>query len=195
MAKTELTLQLEKDICMETNKMGVFGCFEVTIGFGGRERVDYLTYDTKGIWRCYEIKVSKSDFHSKCKKTFIGNYNYYVMTQELYDEVKDEIPKHIGVYCGRFLVKKPKKQELQVDEQILKDSMIRSLFRDAQKVRMSENVDIMNRLQSQLNEAKKDIQLYQNKTNEYSTAIFILSDKYNISHKEVRSVLRGEYNE
>jgi hypothetical protein len=28
--------------------MGVFGCFEVTIGFHGRERVDYMTLDTKG---------------------------------------------------------------------------------------------------------------------------------------------------
>lgn len=70
----------------------------MTVGWYGKERVDYITYDTKGIWRCYEIKVSKSDFHSKAKKTFVGHYNYFVLTRELYDEVKEEIPNHIGAY-------------------------------------------------------------------------------------------------
>lgn len=65
MSKTDKTLDLERRLWFATNKTGVFGCFEVTIGFGGRERVDYLTYDTKGVWRCYEIKVSKEDFYLK----------------------------------------------------------------------------------------------------------------------------------
>ena len=87
MAKTEETLRLERSIFKATKKMGVFGCFEVTIGFFGKERVDYMTYDTKGIFRCYEIKTSLSDFHSKAKKTFCGHYNYYVLTKELYEKV------------------------------------------------------------------------------------------------------------
>ena len=90
--KTKKTLKLEKQIYNATKKMGVFGCFEVTIGFFGKERVDYMTYDTKGIFRCYEIKVSKSDFHSNAKLSFVGHYNYYVLTRKLYEEVKDEIP-------------------------------------------------------------------------------------------------------
>jgi len=57
MAKTEETLLIENSIYREANRQGVFGCFEVTIGWFGKERVDYMTYDTKGIWRCYEIKV------------------------------------------------------------------------------------------------------------------------------------------
>jgi hypothetical protein len=133
MAKTDLTLELEREIWDATHKQGVFGCFEVTIGWWGKERVDYITYDTKGIWRCYEIKVSKSDFRSKAAKTFIGHYNYYVMPSELYEEVKDEIPSHIGVYVNRACVKNPKKQELGIDEQVLKDSLIRSLSREIAK--------------------------------------------------------------
>lgn len=105
--------------------MGTFGCFEVTIGIGGNERCDFITYDTKGIWRCYEIKVSKSDFYSKAKKTFVGHFNYFVMPKELYEEVKDDIDNHIGVHIGSYVIKKPKKQKLSVDEQVLKDSMIR----------------------------------------------------------------------
>lgn len=46
---------------------------------------------------CYEIKVSKSDFHSSNGHNFVGNANYYVMPKELYLQVKDEIPEHVGV--------------------------------------------------------------------------------------------------
>lgn len=128
MAKTEETLKLEKAIYNLTAKQGVFGCYEVTIGWFGKERVDYMTYDTKGIFRCYEIKVSKADFYSKAKHTFLGHYNYYVMPTKLYEEVKNDISDYIGVYNSNGSLKKAKKQEVK-DEQILKDSMIRSLSR------------------------------------------------------------------
>lgn len=107
--KTDITEQLERSIRSATMKMGVFGCMEVTIGFNGNERVDYMTYDTKGIFRCYEIKCSKSEFHSDAKKSFLGNYNYYVLTRDLYEEIKAEIPKEIGVYVFGSCVKKSKK--------------------------------------------------------------------------------------
>ncbi len=133
--KSSLTEKLEKKIYKNTKKQGVFGCFEVTIGWFGSERVDYLTYDTKGIWRCYEIKSTLADFKNKnAKITFVGHYNYYVMPQELYDAVKDEIPKHVGVYTeSNYCCKKAKKQELGVDEEILKNSLIRSLSREVDK--------------------------------------------------------------
>lgn len=149
-AKTDVTKALEDSIYKETDKQGTFGCFEVTIGWYGNERVDYMTYNTKGEWRCYEIKCSKADFHSKAKKTFVGHYNYYVMTKELYEEVKDEIPTHIGVYTYGTIVKRPKKQELQVDEKVLKDSMIRSLYRDAKKLYDDGNDSLTTRLRSNI---------------------------------------------
>ena len=40
--KTNLTRQAEKCLWYEINRMGVFGCFEVTIGWLGNERVDYI---------------------------------------------------------------------------------------------------------------------------------------------------------
>jgi hypothetical protein len=155
-AKTELTLELEKNLRSSTSKKGLFGCFEVTIGFNGDERVAYITYDTKGIWRCYEIKVFKADFHSKASKTFVGHYNYYVMPKELYDKVKDEIPKHIGVHNGNYCLKNAKKEELQVDVKILKDSLIRSLCRDAEKVYTSESVKYIKQLKSQISRLEKE---------------------------------------
>ena len=46
---------------------------------------------------CYEIKVTKADFHSKNGHNFVGNANYYVMPKALYEEIKNEIPDEIGV--------------------------------------------------------------------------------------------------
>ena len=150
-------------------------CFEVTIGWFGKERVDCLSYDTNGIWRCYEIKVSKSDFHSKAKKTFCGNYNYYVLTNDLYNEVKDEIPNHIGVYVGGNLIKKAKKQELSVDEQVLKDSMIRSLYRESEKILKSDEPTIVESLKRQLNYQKR---LYREYYDKYWDLLRKIQNKY-----------------
>lgn len=159
MSKTKDTLRLERDIRIATHQMGTFGCTEVTIGFGGKERVDYMTYDTTGIFRCYEIKVSKSDFHSDSKLSFCGHYNYFVLTRELYNKVQDEIPDGIGVYVGQSCVKRPKKQDIDSKlfttrrtikgkstevsipwTEMLKDSLIRSLTRDSQKLFKSETL-------------------------------------------------------
>lgn len=158
MAKTEETTNLEEMIMDHTLKLGVFGCLEVTIGFGGNERVDYMTMDTKGIFRCYEIKVSKSDFNSNAKHSFVGNFNYYVMPIELYEEVKNEIPKEIGVYTYGRVVKKPKCVNLKVDKSILKDSLIRSMYRDASKIRKSESAHIMQNMERKINNLTRDKQ-------------------------------------
>lgn len=157
MGKTEETLQLEKSIFRATKKTGVFGCFEVTIGFFGRERVDYMTYDTKGIFRCYEIKTSVSDFRSKSKNTFCGHYNYYVLTKEVYEKVKDEIPKHIGVFVNGSYPKKPIKQELAVPIDILKDSMIRSLCRESDKLFHSSDKRKFERARIALDKEKQEV--------------------------------------
>ena len=76
--KTNLTKEIEKSIILTSKATGpgVYGCLEVTLGEGyGHERVDYMTMDCKGFFRCYEIKTSKSDFKSKAKKSFVGDFN------------------------------------------------------------------------------------------------------------------------
>ena len=171
--KTELTLQLERNIWRATNKQGVFGCYEVTIGWFGHERVDYMTYDTKGVFRCYEIKVSKSDFHSPAAATFCGHYNYYVMPRALYEQVKDEIPADIGVYCECqrrdgtayeaepcVSVKKAKRRELTVDANVLKDSIIRSLCRDVGKQVASGNPTLIEIYKRELAEERRMAEYY-----------------------------------
>lgn len=125
--------------------MGTYLCYEVMIPnednrYGNNERVDLLTYETKGYWRFYELKVSKSDFHSKCKLSWYGHFNYYILPFELYNQVKDEIPDGIGVYVasdkGSFwCVKKPKKRELQIDHNLLMFSFMQGLSREYAKYR------------------------------------------------------------
>lgn len=85
------------------------------------------------------------------------------MTNELYEEVKDEIPNYIGVYVCGDLVKRAKKQELGADEQILKDSMIRSLYRESEKLLKSEEPSIVEGLQRQINYEKRMYKEYYRK--------------------------------
>lgn len=180
MAKTEQTLEMERAIYKATSKQGVFGCFEVTIGWFGKERVDYLTYDTKGIWRCFEIKVSKADFYSKAHNTFIGQFNYYVMPRDLYEEIKNVVPQHIGVYIGGTLVKRPKRQPLGADEQVLKDSLIRSLARDAEKLQKSENPDYTNRMNRLISNERKEKEKYRT---QYWNLMREVQEKFGVNWK------------
>ncbi|ALS22185.1 hypothetical protein IJ22_18110 [Paenibacillus naphthalenovorans] len=79
------------------------------------------------------------------------------MPKELYEEVKSDISEHVGVYAeGSYSIKKAKKVELGVDEQILKDSMIRSLARDVEKLFRSENQSYVDRMNHRIRELEKD---------------------------------------
>lgn len=185
-AKTELTKQLEELIISTTSKKGVFQCLEVTIGFGGNERVDFMTMDTKDMFRCYEVKISKSDFHSKCKNSFVGNYNYYVMPQELYEVVKGEILNHIGVYVSNVnengvlyirLIKNPKKQKLKVEIDVLKNSMIRSLSREAEKFYKTSDEKYINKLKKRIDKLEKSYKEMESRRIEASNELFYIKDK------------------
>lgn len=102
-------------------------CDEVS--FWGRERVDFLGYNEKSkLFYCFEIKSCLADFNSKCRHTFFGNLNYYVMPMELCEKVIEKIPKHIGILISnerRFII--CKKHALN---QGLKDENFDRLFRN-----------------------------------------------------------------
>lgn len=164
--KTEETKCLEMAIFNATSKQGVFGCFEVTIGWFGKERVDYMTYDTKGVFRCYEIKVTKADFHSPCHNSFVGHMNYYVLPESLYEEVKEEIPDFVGVYVARsgsaYSVKKAKRKPVD-DVDVLKDSMIRSLCREVTKQIHSGDTLRIERKNREISQLRRDRDNYYHK--------------------------------
>jgi len=187
MSKSELTLQLEKDLWNSTHKLGTFGCFEVTIGWNGKERADYVTYDTEGIWRFYEIKASKADFHSKAKHSFYGHYNYFVMPNELYEEVKNDIPVDIGVSNGSCILKKARRQELSISSDKLKNFFIRSLQREYAK-------DIDSRDESKIGRFKQLYKQEQRRNRELNSRFIELSaavrNKY--GSRELRALIHND---
>lgn len=149
------TFELEQIAYKYLWKQGTYLCFEVMMPqpngehwMQPLERVDLLSYETKGYWRFYELKISKSDFHSACKKTFLGHFNYFIMPNELYVQVANEIPKEIGVYAafkGTYgyslsCVKKPIKQELKVNHDYLMFNFMQALSREYKKYRHSLRV-------------------------------------------------------
>lgn len=84
------------------------------------------------------------------------------MPEELYNEVKDEIPKHIGVYTRYGSIKRATRQALGTDETVLKDSLLRSLYRDAEKMYKSENPTIYESLKRQIKQEKQMTDHYRN---------------------------------
>jgi hypothetical protein len=113
-----------------------------------RERVDMLTYETTGIWRAYELKVSKTDLHSNAALSWIGQYNYLVCTEYLVEEAKKILPKDIGIYAAYEkgnrkwieLVRNPRKRELLCSHEDMQFAMLQALSREYKKYRkLKEN--------------------------------------------------------
>jgi len=102
--KTKLTLEMEATLYAYCREAGAFAVEEVTMpdDAGIVDTLSYQEMPDKTIeWRCYELKVTKSDFHSKAKLSFVGHYNYFVLPLKLYQAVQDEIPPRIGVLIYR----------------------------------------------------------------------------------------------
>lgn len=147
--KTELTKEIERLLFKRLGRSEI-GCGEVTIGWYGSEIVDFIscTVDKNRYIYCFEIKVSKSDFHSKAKLTFIGNYNYFAMPEKLYEEVKSEIPVGIGVYVKTFdelgrdelkCARRAVYMDLKADKTVILSSILRSMQREWFKALKSDD--------------------------------------------------------
>ncbi|WP_020090007.1 hypothetical protein [Levilactobacillus parabrevis] len=159
--KTKLTLALEKTLYYYCREAGAFPVEEVTMP-DDAGIVDTLSYqempDLSIEWRCYELKVTKSDFHSKAKLSFVGHYNYFVLPLKLYQEVAAEIPAGIGVLIYRpfdkdmlatateapvtpgylTVARPPRRQELQVPASQLTTRFIASQAREVNKAKQME---------------------------------------------------------
>lgn len=169
MAKTMITKNIENALNNMCRSKRLYGCEEVTIGFPnnghGNEIVDFMTMDSKGILRCYEIKISLPDLKSKAKKSWYGHYNYLVVTEDLYNKVSDwsiYIPEHIGIMVysanGLSCKRKPVKKELSSPEQLMiKEGLIRSLTWKMWKYKDSGDPIRLRKLQAEIREWQKNI--------------------------------------
>ena len=173
MAKRQETLDIETALQKDTIIKRIYGCEEITIGFynngHGNEIVDFMTMDSKGIIKCFEIKVTIQDFKSDAKKSWYGHYNYLVVGKELWNEHKDYIlentPKYIGI-LGSSLesYRKCKKQDISQEQSgMLKESMIRSIYYKMVKYYNASDLDEIKRLNSDIRKLKKDIEDYRDR--------------------------------
>ena len=81
-----------------------------------------------------------NDFHSEAKKSWYGDYNYLVLSFELYSQKtldwwKSQIPNDVGLIVVtpetlyKDIVFRAKKRNISDEQRImLKDSLLRSLF-------------------------------------------------------------------
>lgn len=110
---TMLSLSIQKHINPKDDPR-IYWAKEVTFDYGtsNQVRVDFMKFQPvnntvsgieKGDFYCYEVKSSLDDFNSKNGHNFIGDYNYYVMPEEVYNKVKDKIPWGVGVYVPSTL--------------------------------------------------------------------------------------------
>lgn len=99
----------------------------------------------KGDFYCYEVKSSVADFHSKNGHNFIGDWNYYVMPKEVFDEVKKEIPYGVGVlvpsgrcHSGSWYDLKSIKKAKRMNREKPISEMLLMMFRSAARDRNIE---------------------------------------------------------
>ena len=97
----------------------------------------------------------------------------------------------IGIHNGSYCLKNAKKQELGIDEQILKDSLIRSLYREQEKFVKACDVEYLNRLKSKIARLKRELRSSHNKNTIYSNGIFEICEKYNLNYREVIKLIRN----
>lgn len=134
--KTKETLNLELALFNYLQKLGTYCVFECQIGRFKGGRVDCISINTNNIVKCYELKVTRNDFHSKHGHNFIGHYNYYVIPLGLYKDIAKEVPNDIGVLVSEqnelYCIKNSKKKECKYKIEQIKDFVLRSLYRKFQ---------------------------------------------------------------
>lgn len=147
-----LCLSVERHINPH-NDPRIYWAKEVTFdnGTSNKRRVDYMKFVPvnntvsgieKGDFYCYEVKSSVEDFHSKNGHNFLGDYNYYVMPEEVFEKVKNEIPHYVGVfvpggmnYRGEWYDLKSVKKAKRKDRERPVSEMLLMMFRSAARER------------------------------------------------------------
>ena len=126
----------------------IYWAKEVTFDYSTAHkiRVDYMRFKPinntisgieKGDFYCYEVKSCVDDFFSKNGHNFIGDYNYYVMERELYEQVKSNIPYGIGVLIpNRYHSLESIRKAKRLDRKRPIYEMLLMMFRSANRDRL-----------------------------------------------------------
>ena len=191
MAKTQETLSLEAALYALSEKKRYYGCTEVTIGFKktghGDEIVDFMSLDSDGIFRCYEIKVSYADLKTDNKKSWYGDYNYLVISESMalqdidYDAY---IPPYTGILVGKDLhVKRKAKQYPVNDREMLQMSLLRSVYWKMLQYKKAGNLDDRKALMKQLEDTQKEFASYTQKVDRKMWTVTDYEHYYALNHQ------------
>lgn len=213
--KTPLTLALEETLYAYCREKGEVVVEEVVMpdDLGIVDTLSLrLLSDDNYEWRCFELKVSKGDFRSPAKLSFVGHYNYFVLPEALYRQVVEEIPEHVGVlvYHGYanpeehstpgYLVsgKKARYQELQVNEKALLYHLITSQAREVGKAKQTERglrVFSTDQLYKELKRRQPEYDLYGGGVNYYDRFLADTQDQATEALKEELAAYQEAYQE
>lgn len=181
-AKRQETLELEEALIKDTRQKRIYGCEEVTIGFynngHGNEIVDFMTMDSKGIIKCYEIKVTLKDLKSNAKKSWYGHFNYLVVSNELYKQVDGDfsqyIPNYVGVIKGNSLCSERKCKRIEISQgqsEMLKESLVRSMYWKMIKYHNASDLNEHKKLNQKIRKLEKDRDYYQDRAHKAENLI------------------------
>lgn len=147
-----LSLSIQKHID-PNNDTRIYWAKEVTFDYATENavRVDFMKFKPvnntvsgieKGDFYCYEVKSSVEDFHSKNGHNFLGDFNYYVMPEEVFVRVSHMIPYGVGVYVpdgmnrrGEWYDLKSVKKAKRKDREKPMSEMLLMMFRSAARER------------------------------------------------------------
>ena len=147
-----LSLSIQKHID-PNNDTRIYWAKEVTFDYATENavRVDFMKFKPvnntvsgieKGDFYCYEVKSSVEDFHSKNGHNFLGDFNYYVMPEEVFVRVSHMIPYGVGVYVpdgmnrrGEWYDLKSVKKAKRKDREKPLSEMLLMMFRSAARER------------------------------------------------------------
>lgn len=139
------------------NDTRIYWAKEVTFDYAttASVRVDFMKFKPvnntvsgieKGDFYCFEVKSSPEDFHSKNGHNFLGDFNYYIMPEKVYEEIKKEIPYNVGVlvpeiknHFGEWYDLRSIKKARRKDRTRPVSEMLLMMFRSAARERKKEN--------------------------------------------------------
>lgn len=154
--RSDITNMLSLAIKMHINPHNdtrIYWASEVTFDYATSNavRVDFMRFKPinntvsgieKGDFYCYEVKSSVEDFNSKNGHNFLGDFNYYVMPEDVYEKVKNKIPYKVGVYVpdkinfrGSWYDLKSVKKAVRSDRIKPVSEMLLMMFRSAARER------------------------------------------------------------
>lgn len=143
---TKSLSELAERLINPYNDPRIYWAKEVTFDYSTAHavRVDYMKFKPvnntvsgieKGDFYCYEVKSSVEDFHSKNGHNFIGDFNYYIMPEEVYAAVSLETPYAVGVYFPDGAELRSVKKAKRKDRERPVSEMLLMMFRSAARER------------------------------------------------------------